>query len=259
MLTPQEVSNRAFPKAMVGGYNMAMVDEFLDELTDDYTALYKENAALKAKLKVLVDKVEEYRATEESMRAALLTAQKMANTIVEDAEKQKAEMLEEAEKQARIKIGNLQNELLAQQKRLSEGQKSLSDFVETSRELCRKQLEFLEQLPAMEVETPVAPAQTEEKQPTSAVDEIEEKILSSFDKDLFAPVKAEPAQQAEQTEPAAPAQAEKPAPQEEPAPQAAQQPASGTEEDEDDDPFFAKTRTINLKDLKFGRNYTGEE
>ena len=250
MLTPQEVSNRAFPKAMVGGYNMAMVDEFLDELTDDYTALYKENAALKAKLKVLVDKVEEYRATEESMRAALLTAQKMANTIVEDAEKQKAEMLEEAEKQARVKIGDLQNELLAQQKRLSEGQKSLSDFVETSRELCRKQLEFLEQLPAMEVETPAAPAEVEEKQPASAVDEIEETILSSFDKDLFAPVKAEPA---------VPAQAEEPVPQEETAPQAAQQPASGDQEDEDDDPFFAKTRTINLKDLKFGRNYTGEE
>ncbi len=250
MLTPQEVSNRAFPKAMVGGYNMAMVDEFLDELTDDYTALYKENAALKAKLKVLVDKVEEYRATEESMRAALLTAQKMANTIVEDAEKKKAEMLEEAEKQARVKIGDLQNELLAQQKRLSEGQKSLSDFVETSRELCRKQLEFLEQLPAMEVEMPAAPAEAEEKQPASAVDEIEEKILSSFDKDLFAPVKAEPA---------VPAQAEEPAPQEEKASQAAQQPASGDQEDEDDDPFFAKTRTINLKDLKFGRNYTGEE
>ena len=52
MLTPQEVSGRAFSKAAFGGYNMAMVDEFLDELTDDYTALYKENAALKAKLKV---------------------------------------------------------------------------------------------------------------------------------------------------------------------------------------------------------------
>ena len=47
MLTPQEVSNHAFAKAVMGGYNMAMVDEFLDELTDDYTSLYKENAALK--------------------------------------------------------------------------------------------------------------------------------------------------------------------------------------------------------------------
>ena len=61
MLTPQEVSTHSFAKASFGGYNMAMVDEFLDELTDDYTALYKENAALKAKLKVLVEKVEEYR------------------------------------------------------------------------------------------------------------------------------------------------------------------------------------------------------
>ena len=44
MLTPQEVSSHAFTKGLMGGYNMAMVDEFLDELTDDYTALYKENS-----------------------------------------------------------------------------------------------------------------------------------------------------------------------------------------------------------------------
>ena len=59
MLTPQEVSSRSFTKAVMGGYNMAMVDEFLDELTDDYTALFKENAALKAKMKVLVEKLED--------------------------------------------------------------------------------------------------------------------------------------------------------------------------------------------------------
>ena len=30
MLTPQEVSTHAFTKAVMGGYNMARVDEFLD-------------------------------------------------------------------------------------------------------------------------------------------------------------------------------------------------------------------------------------
>ena len=65
MLTPQEVSERAFPKASFGGYNMAQVDEFLDLLTADYTSLYNENAVLKSKMKVLVEKVEEYRATED--------------------------------------------------------------------------------------------------------------------------------------------------------------------------------------------------
>ena len=44
MLTPQEVASHAFAKATLGGYNMAMVDEFLDQLTEDYTALYNDNA-----------------------------------------------------------------------------------------------------------------------------------------------------------------------------------------------------------------------
>ena len=102
MLTPQEVSTHSFAKASFGGYNMAMVDEFLDELTDDYTALYKENAALKAKLKVLVEKVEEYRATEDSMRATLLTAQRMADSIVKEAEQKRDQMMTQAEIDAKM-------------------------------------------------------------------------------------------------------------------------------------------------------------
>ena len=89
MLTPQEVAERSFPKATLGGYNMAQVDEFLDELTEDYSSLYKENAVLNQKLKVLVEKVEEYRATEDSMRATLLAAQRMADSIVAEAEEKK--------------------------------------------------------------------------------------------------------------------------------------------------------------------------
>ena len=86
MLTPQEVSERAFQKANFGGYNMAQVDEFLDVLTGDYSALYNENAVLKNKMKVLVDKVEEYRSTEEAMRKALMAAQRMADDLVKEAE-----------------------------------------------------------------------------------------------------------------------------------------------------------------------------
>ena len=111
MLTPQEVSEHAFAKASFGGYNMAMVDEFLDVLTADYTTLYKENATLKAKLKVLVDKVEEYRSTEEAMRKALLTAQKMADELVAQAEAKKAELLKNAETEAKARIAELQQDI----------------------------------------------------------------------------------------------------------------------------------------------------
>ena len=100
MLTPQEVSERAFSKASFGGYNMSQVDEFLDILTGDYSALYNENAVLKSKMKVLVDKVEEYRSTEEAMRKALMTAQRMADDLVQEAEQKKAELLKTAEAEA---------------------------------------------------------------------------------------------------------------------------------------------------------------
>ena len=57
MLTPQEVSSKTFPKAVMGGYVMTNVDDFLDKLTEDYTDLYKENAALKAEVAALKAKL----------------------------------------------------------------------------------------------------------------------------------------------------------------------------------------------------------
>ena len=106
MFTPQEVSEKVFPKASFGGggYNMASVDEFLDALTEDYTALFKDNVTLKAKLKVLAEKVEEYRSTEEAMRQALLTAQKMAAKLVQEAQTEKEKILSDARAEAQAEI-----------------------------------------------------------------------------------------------------------------------------------------------------------
>ena len=230
MLTPQEVSTHAFTKAVMGGYNMTMVDEFLDELTDDYTALYKENAALKAKLKVLVEKVEEYRATEDSMRATLLTAQRMADSIVKDAEAKRDEMLAQAETDAQAKIQRYQEELTVAQKRLEEGQAELSRFVAASRDLCQKELSFLEQLPAMAVAVP-APVVED----TSAR-EIEESVMAAF---------AAEEKEEEVQEPV----------QEEPAPEVDDYPVGNPFAKDDS---LDATRRIDLDDLKFGRNYSGE-
>ena len=97
MLTPQEVSSKTFPKAVMGGYGMASVDEFLDRLTEDYTSLFKENAALKNRVKQLNDKIEEYRKVDETMRATLLAAQKMADEIVAQAEAKRDAAMQEVE------------------------------------------------------------------------------------------------------------------------------------------------------------------
>lgn len=233
MLTPQEVSTHAFSKAVMGGYNMAMVDEFLDELTDDYTNLYKENAALKAKLKVLVEKVEDYRATEDSMRATLLTAQKMADSIVREAEQKRDQMLSQAEADAQAKIGRLRQETEEAQLRLRQGQEELAKFIASVREVCSQELRYLEQLPQLPVDAVPAPTAAEEE---NTVSQIEEKVLAAF-----APEKEEPAE---------------PAPQADPYPEG--DPFADAKPAADPAPVDEPTRRINLDDLKFGRNYTGE-
>ena len=232
MLTPQEVSSRAFPKAALGGYNMGAVDEFLDELTDDYAALYKENAALKAKMKVLVEKVEEYRATEDSMRATLLTAQRMADKIVQEAEIKRNDMLAQAEEAARLKLQDYREQVYVAEERLKQGQLDLAKFVAQSRAICEKQLEFLGQLPELSVDLPVSAAPAAPAAPAPqeefAIEEIGEAVLAAF---------------------AAEAESEESAPAEEPKVEERENPFTAEAEDP------TATRRINLSELKFGRNY----
>ena len=150
MLTPQEVSEHAFAKASFGGYNMAMVDEFLDVLTADYTTL------LKAKMKVLVDKVEEYRSTEEAMRKALLTAQKMADELVAQAEAKKAEMLKNAESEAKARMAELQQSLRDEQLRLTAAQNATAAYVAKLKELYQHEMDYLNGLSQLTAPTPAA-------------------------------------------------------------------------------------------------------
>ena len=108
MMTPQEVANCTFAKSVMGGYNMASVDDFLDKLTEDYSALFKENAALKGKLKKTVDEVNKYRESEGTICSTLLAAQKSATAIVAEAEQRRDRMIEEASREAKARLAELE-------------------------------------------------------------------------------------------------------------------------------------------------------
>ena len=168
MFTPQEVSEKVFPKSSfgAGGYAMSAVDEFLDTLTEDYTALYKENVALKAKLKILAEKVEEYRATEDAMRSTLLTAQKMAAKLVQEAQ---------TEKQHAAQLAQLEKEQHEAEEKLTMAQQSLADFVRHGSELCAQQAAFLNSLPEMQL------SPEENAAAAGPVDDIQHDIMQHID------------------------------------------------------------------------------
>ena len=146
MLTPQDITDKVFVKAVFGGYDMTGVDEFLESVSADYTALYKENAILKGKLKVLVEKVEEYRSTEDAMRMALLTAQRMGEEITSEANKQKEETLLGAEIEAKAKLAETAGRIADEELRLTVAAKETAKFIELSRAIMNKHSDFLTKL-----------------------------------------------------------------------------------------------------------------
>ena len=240
MLTPQEVSERAFPKASFGGYNMGQVDEFLDLLTADYTALYNENAVLKNKMKVLVEKVEEYRSTEEAMRKALMTAQRMADEMVQEAEKKRDAILQEAEEAAKSKTENIRKEIEAEQFRLTSAQSATAAYIARVRALHEKELSYLDQL--HELAHDAAPAVDTVEEAVSEIDDNVQRLLAQAMADataenIKAKVADEPVEDLSDTAEFPVVEESSAAPEEKPA------------EDLD------STRRIDFGNLLFGRDY----
>ena len=170
MITAQDIREKGFERARMGGYDMASVDEFLEELADDVAATQKENAVLKSKMKVLVDKVEEYRSNEEALNAAILSAQKLAVQIESEARQRAAATIAEAEEKARETIGSISDRADAEEKRLADAKAAAAKYIEAAKALCNTQLGKLGKIagemgieePAPVVEEPAAPAKVEE-------------------------------------------------------------------------------------------------
>ena len=144
MITAQDIREKTFEKARIGGYDMAAVDDFLDELAESIGAAQKENTVLKSKMKVLVDKIEEYRAGEETLSSAILQAQKLAAQIENDARKRAASMLAEAEEKVKARVGSIEDETRLYERRLEEAKAATAKFFGDVRALCEGQLSQLD-------------------------------------------------------------------------------------------------------------------
>ena len=246
MMTPQEVANCTFAKAAIGGYHMTSVDEFLDKLTEDYSALYKENAALKAKLKVMVDKMAEYREMEDAMRSTLLTAQKMATSMVAEAEQKRNAMIAGAASAAQNRKNELAREVEAEERRrLALGQVKLREFIREVTIVCNEELSLLDRLPELPMDEEPAPVVQTPPPPV----EPETKALN-LEVNAPAPVQEEPAAQEEDAGPPAAVAAFAPAPERPQIPQ-----SDPFAEDEPPAADLEATRVLNLEELQFGRNY----
>lgn len=100
MLTPNELKERFNSLADDGEFKSLELNTFLNEFVETYETMFQENKELIRKISVLASKIEDYRKDEDSIRSALLVAQRTADSIMTEAQQKIDESLEAAEKKA---------------------------------------------------------------------------------------------------------------------------------------------------------------
>ena len=173
MITPQQIDQVSFSKASFGGYNMQQVDEFLEPLTEDYVTLYKENALLKSKMRVLASKLEEYRKSGVEAKNASGEAKAAADKMLLDTKAKCDRMLKEATAKAQAitassapaapaQGSNAETLIAAENARVEEARKAANAKIAEIQEQMRACIQALERIkgavPAAPAVKPTAPA-----------------------------------------------------------------------------------------------------
>ena len=181
MITAQDIREKTFVTVRRDGYDMEVVDAFLDELANDTEAAQKENAVLKSKMKILVDKIEEYRANEEAAQRALLSAQKLAIQIESDARARAAAMIADAERQVQAKIGSISQATREEESRLAAAKAATARYVESAKDAFSRQFKALENVSLGFMPEGPAPEPVAEPAPSPAPAKVEDTVRSIED------------------------------------------------------------------------------
>lgn len=163
MLTPETIASRRFDK-QVGGYKQDEVEMFLQQMAGEYAKLLSEKEDLEEKIEVLAEKVEQYREDEDSLRSALIGAQKLGDSVIRESKSKAEYILREAQAQADQILENAQKSIEKEQMALIKMQKEVTKFKNRLLTLYRQHLEMISALPEYDDEPAREPA-AEPKQP----------------------------------------------------------------------------------------------
>jgi len=175
MITANDIREVKFTRSM-GGYKTAEVDDFLDRCADAVEELTKQNDENARKMQVLAETVVDYRNQEDSIRSALISAQRMSESVISDAKKQAEEIVAAAQAEAANMHEQALTDTAAEQQELARVKQEVANFKSRLMATYREHLTLIGVLEGAE-------------EPASAPDVADEPVVESTP----VPEKAEPA------------------------------------------------------------------
>ncbi len=152
MITPVDIENKEFKKAF-RGYDAGDVEEFMETLVKDYGKLYRENATLKDQNAILNDSVENYKGMEETMRSAIISAQRTSEEILRNAHEQAENIVKEAKIRAQEKIQDAENQIQEKRRICADIEARSSMLRAKLKAVLSSHMQMLEELPEEQAET----------------------------------------------------------------------------------------------------------
>lgn len=146
MITPLDIENKRFSKQMVNGYSVEEVDDFLDELTVDYTKNYKEVNELRTKVDELNKSLVQYKTIESTLQNTLVMAQTTAEEVKNVAKQKADQIVDEAKANAQKQVDELNNEIVIRQKELDDVKKQFDIYKAKMESLLISQLELIKDI-----------------------------------------------------------------------------------------------------------------
>lgn len=157
MITPLDIENKKFNKQMMNGYNVEEVDEFLDEIQEDYEKNYKELATARTKIEELSNSLSHYKNIETTLQNTLVMAQTTAEEVKNVARQQSEQIINEAQKHSeelvritkensRKTLSDLDDQINAKEKELDDLKKQFDIYKAKMESLLISQLELIKEI-----------------------------------------------------------------------------------------------------------------
>ena len=146
MITPLDIENKKFSKQMMNGYSVVEVDDFLDEVTADFTKNYKELTELREKVQELNTSLEQYKNIESTLQNTLVMAQTTAEEVKNVAKQKADQILEDARANVQKQVVDLNDEVLLKQKELENIKRQFDVYKVKMESLLMSQLDLLKEI-----------------------------------------------------------------------------------------------------------------
>jgi cell division initiation protein len=142
-LTPLDIRHREFKRAM-RGYADVEVDEFLDEVADEFERVFKENIDLRERVEALEEQVARYHRMEETLQKTLISAQASADELKQNSSREAQLIVNEAELQARQLVNEAYTERQSIEQATARLRSSEQDFRFKFRQMLQGYLQLID-------------------------------------------------------------------------------------------------------------------